>query len=191
MPQTLATPALVSALYFAETLAFHILAGAIDQPYTVYAEGNWFTHRIGESAFMGLVVAVAMFVIVSIDLAVQYMEGERSPKNTAYHAYLPRIRNIRSWLLSPEARMTIVIGLLCLAAFYASTAIEVFRVRQFAGGLVWPPETLFAVFMLAWGLLWIADCLVRPKHETMIAAILYIMFVLLFVLPSGSGMLRE
>ncbi|HEV3005448.1 MAG TPA: hypothetical protein VGX78_13365 [Pirellulales bacterium] len=57
----LATPAVVAALYFGVTFAFHILAGAIDQPHPVYAEGNWFTHRVGESAFFGIVVAVVMF----------------------------------------------------------------------------------------------------------------------------------
>ncbi|HEV3005447.1 MAG TPA: hypothetical protein VGX78_13360 [Pirellulales bacterium] len=121
-------------------------------------------------------------------MAVERSEYGRIPKGTAY---FPRIKNARAWLLSPKARMMIVIGLLCLAAYYASAVIEVFRVRQFAGGSVWPPERLFVVFMLAWGLLWIADCLVRPKHETTIAAILFMAFLLSFVLPLGSGMLRE
>jgi len=170
----LATPAVISFLYFALAFGLRFLADAIEQPRPPY-------HRIWDAIQAGMVTSVLMFIIVPIDLGIRYAQGKWNSKNTAYY---PRFQNVRDWLISARARWTIAVGSVLLAWYYARGTIEVFRLRQLPGGLVWAPERLFLVLMLEWGLLWFADCIVRPKHETIFAAVLFMLALALYV-PAG------
>lgn len=174
-------------LYFVIGVTFHFL-GVLDQPRPEYARGNWITHRLDDSLWYGVVLSGVMSAITLID---QALFRSRYPHDAMNVVYRPRFRSAKVWFRDPVTRMLIVAWLLAVAAWYADLAIEVWRIRQFAGGWVWPPERLFAVFLLSWGVLWLVDSLTRPANETILAAVLFLLSVLLLVVPMGYGILRE
>lgn len=179
---------LTPVLYFALGFGMHLLGGAVDQPHPEYLEGNWFTHRVGSSAQYGVALAVVMAVLVLVDLAAQYARRRQGPVDLAYY---PRPGGIRRCFAVVPARLTLVAGFLLLAGFFASTELELRAVEMGAGGWVWPPERVFFVCLVAWGVLWLADCLPRPGYGTVVAASGFLLLVLLCKDAYYGGMLRE
>jgi hypothetical protein len=177
-----------ASLYFALTFSFHLFGGVIDQPHPTYTEGNWFTRRIEGSFHLASVYAIVMFILVPIDL---WCQRAREPVTAEDIAYYPRFNKIPEWVREPTARWTILLAVLFLAFYLASSLIEQSSIEQFAGGWVWPPERVLLSCLLLWGVFWIADCLCRPSCGTIIAAVSFTVFTIIFVAPLGSGFLRE
>jgi hypothetical protein len=174
-------------LYFTFTVFLYFVA-VIDQPRPDYAIGHWTTHRMASAVPVGVFVGMAMFAIVLIDLIARHSAPNPSTRS---YAYFPRFHLARKWLLTPGAGLILIGGLFGLGVWYTLSVIEVFTQRQFAGGLVWPPERLFAVMLMAWALFWVVDCWTSPENSTLIAALLFAAFVFIFIVPLGYGILRE
>jgi hypothetical protein len=185
--RAVATAVLIPALYFGLGFGLHLLGGAIDQPHPVYLEGNWFTHRVGGSFQYGLLIGAAMLIFVAVDLTLQRF---RSPGGGLDVAYYPRPSVFVSWR-HPVSRMALVIGLVLVAYYVADVGLEVCLWRSVPGGWVWPPERVLIAGLFTWGVVWLADCLTRPAGGTAAAAVCFLVFVWLIVLPTGSQMIRE
>jgi hypothetical protein len=189
MNRALVTPFLMAALYFALSAAFHFAGGAIDQPHPIYAEGNWITHRMPELLHWSEAIGIVMFILVSADIAVQHVVHKGKMKDLAY---FPRFQRICEFLKPDGSRWILICGAAFLALYWGQSVIEVWRWEQINSGWVWPPERFFVTCLLIWGLVWIADCLSRPRSTTIVAAVGFSVFTLIFVLPVlGTGILRE
>ncbi len=186
--RAVATAVLIPALYFGLGFGLHLLGGAIDQPHPFYAEGDWFTHRIGGSFRYGFLIGKAMFFIVAADLTLQRLLSRSARLDVAYY---PRpFVFFRCWRF-PAARMTLVIGLLLVAYYLADVSLKVWLWGLPPRGWLWPPERVLIAGLFTWGVVWLADCLTRPACATWLAAVCFLCFVLAVVLPMGSQMIRE
>lgn len=174
-------------LYFVLTAAAHLLGGVIDQPHPQYQEGTWLTHRLEQSIDWASCIAVAIMVLVPLDLMGQYAQKCDTRMNVTYY---PNPLNLSRWWSTKSARITLVAGVLLLAGYYASTVIAMTGARMGSDGIIWPPERVFLCIMWGWGIIWLADCFTRPGYATMVAAVGYLCFMLL-IAPSGLGILRE
>jgi hypothetical protein len=174
----ISTPILYGCLAF----AFYLFGEAIDQPHPVYAEGNWLTRGAAQGIAFFPFAAVGMLILVAIDSAVQ----RSHPRDSAYY---PRLINL--WRGSLHVRLFLIVGGALILGYYAMTVVEVWSSAQHPSGWQWPPERVFVVCNLLWGLLWLADCASRPRCGTITAAIGYVCLALLILLPLGFGVLRE
>jgi hypothetical protein len=174
--------------YFALTFAFHVLGGAIDQPHPLYVKGNWLSHRLEQSPDVALSFAILMAILVPLDLGLQSLYRPGMPKDVAFG---PRLFQLRSWITRSPAPLIVTVGFLLLAGYYTTTVLEVWREEIGAGGLVWPGERVFVSCLLAWGILWVADCTARPHHGTLVALVGYLFVGLLLLTQLGSRIIRE
>jgi len=173
-------------IYFAFGTALYFFGGLVDMPHPTFAEGTWYGRRLADSAVLGLFLSVASIPLFALDQLVQGAAGRR-PKDYTYH---PRPSALwRCWLV-PESRAILIIGLLLLAGWFAHSELVLRAVSSGAGGLVWPPERVVGAGLVAWGLLWLADCVRRPAGGTVFAAVLFLFFAVV-CLPSASDILRE
>ena len=189
MNRALITPFLMAALYFAISAMFHFLGGAIDQPHPVYENGNWVTQRMPQLIQWSAMLAIVMFILVCIDLAIQHCSSQAMTKDLAF---FPRFWKVHEFLKPLGGRLLLISCAGLLALYWGQSLIAVWTWREINSGWVWPPERFFVTCLLAWGLLWIIDCFSRPRHTTIFAAVGLTLFTLLFLLPIiGVGILRE
>ena len=180
---------LMPTLYFALGFGFHVLGGAIDQPHPLYVDGgDWFTKRFDRSIQTGVLLAILIGVLIPIDLIAQHLRRGASPKDLAY---FPRPGGIVRCLWVMRARLTLVAGFLLLVGYFVGTELELQLHKMGAGGLVWPPERVLFTCLVAWGLLWIADCLARPDNGTVVAAMGFLLMSLLCSPGYYGAILRE
>jgi hypothetical protein len=112
MWRTMITPFAVAAVYGVIAGAFHFLGGAIDQPHPEYTEGNWITHRVPDSLRWSEVIAVVMFALVSVDLAVQNLGAHAGAKD---FAFFPKVHRLRDFLNCDVSRWLLISGFAFLA----------------------------------------------------------------------------
>ena len=173
------TPVLYGGLNF----AFFLFGEAIDQPHPEYSDGgSWLTHGVANICQSIPMLVAAMIVIVVVDAALQ----SSRPRDGAY---FPRLVNLWRGLRLLRVRLLLIIGGLLVVGYYATTVIEVWSACQKPCGWVWPPKRVFAVCQFLWGLLWLADTASRPQRGTMIAAIGYLLCLML-LFPADGGVLR-
>jgi hypothetical protein len=136
----------------------------------------------GFGAFLGLVVSI----LIPFDLAHQRGRG-LAPFDVTYY---PTLRGLRQCLTVVPARMVLIVGLLLLAGWLAHTQLDLIR-NSFWGNPHGPPR-IIAAGLVAWGIVWLADCITRPKGGTYIAA-MWFLLVALFILYTVEqiGIVRE
>ena len=142
--------------YFLLISTFYLLGGAIEQQRLPFAGGNTLLRMAGEPGWWGTYFAVAMAVLVTVDVFTQY-QCRDAVKDFAYY---PRIAGIVKSLSLGEGRLVLMVGFLMLFGNYATTAVEVWK----AHGPILPLEIAFKTCVVGWAFLWIADCLSRPRR---------------------------
>ena len=175
-------------LYFGLTTGLYIFAGAVDQPHPAYAVGGWLSRRVNESLSWGGLFAALMSVIVLLDAKGQCTSCDSREKDGRYY---PRFRGVLRSFSVPRARVVLLIGLSSLFGYYALTAIRLYEIGSYPGGIDWPPERVFFVCMVGWGILWVADCMSRPRPTTLLAAIGFLLCSWFFISPFAWSVLRE
>jgi hypothetical protein len=175
--------ALTPILYVGLAFAFFIFGEAIDQPHPACVSGNWLTHGVADFVGFGVLTTAGMLIVVALDAAVQTCR----PRDRSYY---PRLQNIWRGRRALPVRLIFIIGGLLIVGYYADSVVAVWRESQDAGGWVWPPKRVFVVCQIMWGLLWLADCTLRPNRGTIAAAVGYLCMALLFLAPAGE-VLRE
>jgi hypothetical protein len=106
-------------------------------------------------------------------------------------AYYPRLQEVRRMVSSVASRLILIVGLLGLLAYWGITMIDIWQAERWARGLLWPPDRVLSVFLLAWGILWLAQARQRPRRATLGAAIGFIIIAILFAMGQGRGALVE
>jgi hypothetical protein len=173
----------VPALYCILATSFFLFGEAIDQPHPAYVNGNWITVALA-NFLPGLpFVGIATAALVALDGSVQ----QSRPRDVAYY---PRFWNLRIALSRFEIRLSLLVGVMLVFGYYAATVVDVWHNEQLPA-TVWPPKRVFVTCFFLWELLWLADCLSRPKHGTIAAAIGFLCLTFFFLLPLGFGVLRE
>jgi hypothetical protein len=181
---------LVVCGYFVLAFGAHVLGGLIDQPHPDYGDGRtWFQHRLPSSLRLAEVVCFVVAVGVLLDLVSQGIG--RRPLRDCDLAYYPRLLRLRGLLSHTPSRLFVIVGFLGLGGYVASAVNEVWVARILRANLVWPPERVCASIMLAWGILWVADCLRRPRAATIVAALAFLLFAVWYTTVAGVGVLRE
>jgi hypothetical protein len=174
-------------LYFAVGFGLCLFGGFVDQPHPSYADGStWLSHRIPLAIGIGATVAVGVVILIVID------QLARATPNVGLDelAYYPRPAGLKRCLSAMPARLVLVAGFLALGGWFVHTELVLSVVNMSAGGLVWPPERVLAAGLVAWGLLWLADCLGRPGRATIVAAGGFLLLAVL-CLPDAYRILRE
>ena len=175
---------IIPTFYFCITFAFYFLGETIEQPHPTYVRGNWITHNLAPAFAISIVTAIIILALIPFDYAFQ---SERPPDV----AFYPKYSSLFTNTAHTPARLMAIVGLGAVLGYYSTTVIEVWSNEQFPGGWVWPPKRVFVTCNLIWAVFWIADCVYRPNRGTMVAAIGYVLITLIFILPMGSGVLRE
>jgi hypothetical protein len=174
----------IPVLYCTLATIFFLFGEAIDQPHPAFLIGNWVTAALDNFWPVLPIVGIATVILVALDGVVQ----QSRPRDVAYY---PRFSNLRTALARFELRLPLVIGLMLVFAYYAFTVVEVWHNQQYPGELYWPPKRVFLTCLFLWEVLWLADCLSRPRHGTIVAAIGYLCFTFFFLLPFGSTSFSE
>ena len=182
----LAIASAMSALYFVVGFLLYLLAEAINQSIVSHRTWKWFGDGIDEYIGAGMVIGLLAFVIVCIDLFMRLVHGTELLQDVAH---FPRFWRASDWFRSRSSRTVIVVGSLALAAYYTMFVLEVFR--QGHGGTVVAPNLLLNVFLLAWGMLWFADCLTRKARGTLPAAISFLLAILVLTAAIPDQIYRE
>jgi hypothetical protein len=180
----------VSLLYFGYVFFAHLFGGLVDQPHPVYATGvSWFLYRIEQSFYTPGFLLLPISLIVAIDMVVAATRG--IPLNAKQLAYYPRPNDIPGLFSSIGSRLVLSVGFLGLAGYWAFAAIEIWYRKQLPHGLIWPGERVLSVFLMAWGILWVAQSLNRPRKATFGAAVAFMILSVLFAIGVGLGVLVE
>jgi hypothetical protein len=175
---------LTPLLYCILAFAFFMFGEAIDQPHPIYAHGNWLTSGVANFIQFIPIFAVAALILVAIDAAVQ----RGRPRDSAY---FPRFSTLWRGLSSIQIRLVLIVGVSLVLGYYAVSVIDVWSAQHSRAGLIWPPKRVFVTCCFLWGLLWLADCLPRPRRGTMAAAVGFLCLTFLLLLPLGFGVLGE
>jgi hypothetical protein len=174
----------IAAGYFVLAAAFCFWGGVIERACPDFPLGDWLTQpgwrawvmqRWDESLSVGLEFAIVMAVAMAADALVQY----RQPERPMDYAYYPRIEGLVKSLSLVQGRMVLMIGFLVLLGGYADLALKEWPHGNLAG-----PEVAIATCLLGWNLLWIADCMSRPRHTTLWVAVAFF-FIIWIALPPG------
>ncbi len=170
-------------LWFVLPCVLFVMDDCIIQPHTTYATGTWFSLAIPGALHWSCWVAAGMAIIFPFGVAIQ-----KSPADVAYY---PRLQNFPAMFRSLFPRMVVTWGVLLLAGYWVYTAIDVLEASHRAHGLLWPPHYFFVIGMMLWGVLWIADCLTRPRYGSILAAVLFTAWIAVSTLPIAFGVMRE
>jgi len=177
--------ALVPIGYCGLAFTFFVLGEAIDQPHPIYTGSvTWLSVAIEHALRELPLFAIATPFLVGVDAVTQCGR----PRDRGYY---PRIVNVWRSLAVWKVRWVLIAGGLLLGGMYASTVIDVWSAHHQPHGLIWPPKRVYETCLLFWGLLWLADCVARPRGGTMAAAVGYLCFFVLVVLGRGSYTLVE
>ena len=129
------------------------------------------------SLFFSSVVGFLILVSVPIDLALQ---RRRSGHNLDDLAFYPRLREARHWWQSLPARWTLILGVLFL--LYRNTDMITGHTYRAAFVPEWDAAAIQILINLFcfYGLIWIADCLIRPHRGTIVGALVFSLFFWLY-----------
>ncbi len=203
----LARALLVPLIYYVVAIGFYLFGGPNDQLPNPGTFGAWLTYRLVDSAALsnaamwGARFAEAMLILVALDLLVQSRFGFRG-LSEADTAYYPRLASLRASLSFRSPWLVLIVGFLALTGYYAMTVARVSTVGtdlrlKWLPALIfawpwwsvgkWPPEQIFVCCSLCWGVLWLADCMARPRRGTICAAIGFILAAYFLIEPAFRG----
>src|SRR5438105_2798442 len=101
----------------------------------------------------------------------------------------PRMFRVGSCLRKPLACATIVIGIVTIATYvwYMGQITRMSSIGRSDNAFpVDLPMKSFVSALLAWSFLWCAEAMTRPYHRTIVAALGFLLFLCLFVVPLES-----
>jgi hypothetical protein len=165
-----------SLIHFALGFALFILEGMIDRPSAMYGWRNWLTAVIPAASGFGAFIGVLAAILVPFDIAAQV----RRKVVRLDLAYYPRPAGLRRCLAELPARMFLTVGLLLLAGWLVHTQLDLMLRHAL------PPPRILAAGLVAWGILWLADCLARPKGGTFVAGTWFLVLALFIAWTIGS-----
>jgi hypothetical protein len=180
-------PVVVASLfYFVITFAFHFLGDIVDHPFPVHELADIIGSRLGVLLFNSAQFALVMFLIVAIDVVRQSRSGDTGDLGRAYY---PRLGGLRASVSCMAGRLILSLGFALLFCDYAAIALQRYAVLHRPHGWVYGSESVFFTCMAAWGLLWIADAFTRPKRETLLAAVVFLISTF-FLVQEGAGIVE-
>jgi hypothetical protein len=188
LPTQIAAFLVLPIIYFLLVSTFSLFGALIDQPHPTYIVGNWLSGELCNCIFRGIVFSVLMLILIATDLAVQHFIYHKSKCDIMFY---PQPVNLWNNVSLPRLRLVLIVGGLLLLGYYAHTVIYLWKFQESPGGLIWPSERVFFTCMVGWGILWIADCLARPRFGTGLAAIGFLLGSLLLIQSSTACILRE
>jgi hypothetical protein len=183
MPPAVAIPA-IAAGYFLLISAFHFLGGAIEQRRPAFPLGHWltfvtgrewWTRRWGEAFSLGVEFAIVMAVLMTVDALLQRRDSA-GPTDLAYY---PRVGGLVKSLSLVQGRLVLILGFLFFLGVNADLAVQ-----EFADGRLAGPEVALYTCVMGWNVLWIADCLSRPRYTTLWVAVAFFVNAVI-ALPPG------
>jgi hypothetical protein len=184
MPPWVTVPA-VAAGYFFLIAAFHVSGGAIEQRYPGFqiadrlagvARQEWLTQRWDEARLLGMEFAAVMLALMSVDAMLQ----SRQPDAAKDFAYYPRIGGLGKSLCLVQGRLILILGLLLLFVMNADLALA-----QWPRGRAASPDLALTTCILGWNLLWIVDCLSRPRCATLWVPVAFL-FCAAIAMPASN-----
>ena len=183
---------LTPIIYYFLIFGFYLFGG----PFGLVEAGP--NDPITECARWGTRFAYTMSIVVAIDVLIQYLLGFRRLQDLDT-AYYPRMASLRTSLSRVAPRRILIAGLLGVLLYYATTVTR----RPPLGSdlaLQWSPTLLFwwplehyclppreQIFLccaLVWGILWLVDCVCRPRRGTIYAAIGFILAACVLIGPA-------
>jgi hypothetical protein len=183
LPLFVAIPA-VAAGYFVLIATFCYWGGAIaltspDLPVgdwlTPHHWPDWLTHKCHESLTCGTIAGVVLIILMAVDALMQ----RALPVEERDFAYYPRIGGLMNSFSLLQGRLVLLIGFLVVLAIYADFAVAQWK----AHGRISASQTPFVASAVGWVVLWIADCVSRPRSTTLWVAILFL-FIALGLMPA-------
>ena len=170
--------------YFAGAYTLYLFDYSVTQPHPVYLDGTtWLRYAVREGFIWSLWCSICIGILFPIGLALQ-----KSPRDLAFY---PIVRHFPLLLRSLGSRLVIIAGGLLLGGYLCSVAIMVWGAAHTPHGLIWPPHFIYAVSMSLWGLWWMADCVTRPRRGSVVAAVIFTVFAVLFIAPGVTVLLVE
>ena len=169
-------------IYFALVPSVSIIDGLIEQPHPLYGQ----THHV---VVMGSVLALYMLFWILLDAAIQWSYFQSVARID--WAYYPRLSQLPAVFSNRSSRLTAVIGLVLIMGYVVCVEANVWLMSLHRHGSIWPPEVILCGLLLLWGALWLADCLNRRDHTTVVAAIGFTLGAALFTVVTGMGIVIE
>ena len=170
-------------LHVGVAYTFYMFGELIDQPHPSYGNLAWPTVATANMVGDALLIGTAVFILIAADLAIR---GSLSQEQ----AYFPRPANLISACARRCVRMWLFAGAIMVFAYYASTMMYIARSEALLG-TIWPPRRIFVTCLALWGWLWCVDAWTRPKKGTIVAAVGFLVFVVIIFVPSEMIPLRE
>jgi hypothetical protein len=159
-----------------------MLGGVLEQFHPLlFPLDKWLNNRLAESALWSTYFVGALVVLITIDLILQFRQKDKVKD----FMYYPNVITLLKSASNIRSRMVIIIGFMLLFGNYTIIAVDVWRARS----QILPLEISFKTCIWGWCVLWIADCLCRPRHISVWIAIGFLLFSI-FVLPY-SNIVRE
>lgn len=170
-------------LHVGVAYTFYMFGELIDQPHPSYGNLTWPAVATANMVGDALLIGAAVFILIGADLAIR---GSISQEQ----AYFPRAANLISACARRCVRMWLFAGATIVFAYYASAMLYIAR-SEVLLGTIWPPRRIFVTCLALWGWLWCVDAWTRPKKETIVAAVGFLVFVVIIFIPSEMIPLRE
>jgi len=165
---------LLAGLYFVLGFATYMLDKFTIQPFIYYCDGttSLTLRHILSSGVLGWACAFALCIgiLYPFDLMRQGFPAEAAEYDLAYY---PTIPGLRRALRVRRARVFLVVGTLLVAGYGAHVAITLWSASFHPHGSMYPPHYVFAICAALWSVLWLGDCLARPRRGTTLAAVGY------------------
>lgn len=173
-------------LYFAFGWIVWLLAGVLDLLLAAYFR---YQPQQGPFSVVGLLCASILGVgMLCVTFGSSLLDDSPTDSQSAEEPSCPiacpRFTAWRRWVRSPEARLTLILGVPMILAWYASTMITVWISRRPA--TAWTPPNLFGVILVLWGLCWMADGLSAKSSRVTSVAFGFLLIAGFFC--QGGGM---
>ena len=172
-------------LYFVVTFLFFMVDATINQPHPIYISGTWLTYELPKGLVVSCVSAGVIGVIAAAHMALQWWRRSDADYDFAFYPTIDGILRARQ---SAGPRLIMIVGATLLAVYFGLTQYDQWLTEQRPHGIAWPAYWMFVILMLSWCVLWIADCLTRPRRGITAAAAIFTFFSLALLLPfAGPG----
>jgi hypothetical protein len=169
-------------LHFAIACFFRIVGGRIDGSASEKSVLDDIVAGIG----LGAGVACALIVLIRCDVGVQRVWRVWNEGDVAYY---PRMRRVGDCLRNPVSCATIAIGTLSIVAYvlHMNQLVQVSSLgHSYKAHPYGMPMKTCVSALLSWGFLWCAEAVARPHHRTIVAALGFLLFLCIFVVPLES-----
>jgi len=157
--------------YSDRLLAAFMLDEVTIQPLIRYCDGttSLTPRRLLESGVVGWACAFAICIgaLYPVDVMRQGLRAEVSEYDLAFY---PTLLGLRRALGVRRARIVLVAGALLVAGYGAHVGVVLWSASFHPCGLMYPPRLVFAICAAPWAVLWVGDCLARPRCGTKLAA---------------------